>query len=326
MKAIRFGVVAIFASASIMGCAAESAPVDGDLSEQVGESESAIVRAPLLGKWEGEGGTIQKLELTSKRASSIGGGIVGNRFNATIDTGIRCITTPCPSQMEVSGIYTTTATKITLTAFDKPAREFAAILGTYKYTVTTDALHIWNATRDESFHKAAPHCADFESIDDQGNPLNKLTAENVSSYWAGKQLFNNITNFTNEHLSAGVCDAPQICTKEYFPVCGSINGGAPKTFGNRCTFRAEVKHVAGRTSSAEGTWDQGACCASDSDCSFGFCGVGEHGNNVCKPFSQVGERCGGFTLPSFQKRCEPGLTCVYSEATHDVPGTCQAIK
>src|SRR6476619_2531133 len=118
MNAIRFAVLGIFASASIMACAAESASVD-EANEQVGETEAAVTAgSALVGKWEGEGGTIQKINFTTKSASSLGGGFVGSKFTATLDTGIRCITTPCPSQIEVTGIYKTTAKTVTLTAFD----------------------------------------------------------------------------------------------------------------------------------------------------------------------------------------------------------------
>jgi eight-cysteine-cluster-containing protein len=40
------------------------------------------------------------------------------------------------------------------------------------------------------------------------------------------------------------------------------------------------------------------------------------------PFVGPGDSCGGFVLPSFFERCEPGLQCVPSEPTGDLPGTC----
>lgn len=64
-------------------------------------------------------------------------------------------------------------------------------------------------------------------------------------------------------------------------------------------------------------------CKSDADCSDGFCGWLPDGWRGCRPYAQAGESCEGFTLPQYRSFCDPALTCVFSEATHDVPGTCQ---
>jgi hypothetical protein len=66
-----------------------------------------------------------------------------------------------------------------------------------------------------------------------------------------------------------------------------------------------------------------ATCSSDSDCDDGFCGWAEDNNTrICKPYSQEGESCEGFVMPSHRSVCAPGLTCVFPEPTHDHPGTC----
>lgn len=65
-------------------------------------------------------------------------------------------------------------------------------------------------------------------------------------------------------------------------------------------------------------------CVQDSECSDGFCGwEDDNVTRVCKPFAGVGESCEGFVLPSYRSKCGPGLDCIFPEATHDVPGTCQ---
>ena len=65
-------------------------------------------------------------------------------------------------------------------------------------------------------------------------------------------------------------------------------------------------------------------CSDDTNCETGqWCRqTTTEGVSTCVDFSQEGERCEGFTLPSFQERCEPGLLCVHKELTFDAPGTC----
>lgn len=68
----------------------------------------------------------------------------------------------------------------------------------------------------------------------------------------------------------------------------------------------------------------GSWCDRDSMCDDSFCGWGD--DNVtreCKAFSQAGERCRGFVVPSARSFCAPGLTCVFPEPTNDVPGICE---
>jgi hypothetical protein len=64
-------------------------------------------------------------------------------------------------------------------------------------------------------------------------------------------------------------------------------------------------------------------CESDLDCSDGFCGWAEDNNTrICKDWALPGDSCEGFVLPSARATCAPGLHCLFSEPTHDVPGTC----
>lgn len=63
-------------------------------------------------------------------------------------------------------------------------------------------------------------------------------------------------------------------------------------------------------------------CESDDDCTDGFCGWATDGERVCKPWAEEGETCEGFVLPAYREFCAPELTCVPSEETFDVPGTC----
>tara|TARA_B110000858_G_C17786739_1_gene467650 strand:- start:921 stop:1940 length:1020 start_codon:yes stop_codon:yes gene_type:complete len=61
-------------------------------------------------------------------------------------------------------------------------------------------------------------------------------------------------------------------------------------------------------------------CNSDKDCSeTQFCRL-----NQCVDFSGINERCGGFTLPEYQTRCNPSLECVNTMGPMiaDAPGKC----
>lgn len=64
-------------------------------------------------------------------------------------------------------------------------------------------------------------------------------------------------------------------------------------------------------------------CRADEDClDTEWCRPTEYDASACVPFAGPGESCEGFVLPWFRERCEPGLQCVPSEPTGDVPGTC----
>lgn len=69
-----------------------------------------------------------------------------------------------------------------------------------------------------------------------------------------------------------------------------------------------------------------AACGSDADCTADtWCRNTESNTSTeCVPYVGVGQSCEGYVLPWFFERCEPGLTCIYSEPTHDVPGTCHS--
>lgn len=72
-------------------------------------------------------------------------------------------------------------------------------------------------------------------------------------------------------------------------------------------------------------------CLLDSDClNTHFCRsytMNTNGPKECVPFSNVGESCGGYTLPSQQSRCDPTLECANvrwhgGPMIADAPGQC----
>lgn len=147
MSFFRFAVATVIASTLSIGC---SANVD-DTHE---DSAAEALRADLYGKWEGAG-KITKIEFTQDYAETLGGFMKGKRFTATVDTGIRCITTPCPSSVDVVGVYAThKGSGLSLASFDKPSHEFAVILGEYRYEASHTKLKLTknDGTITESLH------------------------------------------------------------------------------------------------------------------------------------------------------------------------------
>lgn len=147
-------------TAAFCGCAAPQGDVDSE--GDVAQSEDALALASLYGTWNDQGGAFYTITFTKEPASTFGG-LKGRRFEATIDTGIRCITTPCPSQVDVSGVYKLThGTQLTLAAYDKPSVELAKVLGAYGVKLKANALTLTkrsDRTIVQTFDKAVVHTA-----------------------------------------------------------------------------------------------------------------------------------------------------------------------
>jgi hypothetical protein len=142
------------ATFAVSGCAMQNAdPAD---EAEVAESEQALALASLYGKWEGESGTIYSIDFSKDAAETLGGFLKGRSFTASIDTGIRCFTTPCPSQADVGGVWKlSNGTKLTLASYDKPTAAFGKILGDYSVKITNAKLVLTkkDGTLVESFHR-----------------------------------------------------------------------------------------------------------------------------------------------------------------------------
>ncbi len=158
MRLFQAFLLASAAATTFLGCAVQH---DGATEEATETAEDAVTLAALYGTWQGEGGKFITLSFTTDKAETLGGYMKGRRFEATIDTGIRCITTPCPSSIEASGVYkTTSGVKLTLNSYDKPSREFGAVLGDYSMKQSGDKLTLTKSddkTVVESFHRVKLH-------------------------------------------------------------------------------------------------------------------------------------------------------------------------
>jgi hypothetical protein len=148
-------VLALLSTTAFFGCASADDGIEGE----VGQSEDEIALASLYGTWAGQGGAFYSITFTKDAASTLGG-MKGRRFEASIDTGIRCITTPCPSQADVVGVYKLAhGTQLTLSAYDKPSREFAKVLGDYSLKIKNGKLTLTKSDRSsvQTFDKVVLH-------------------------------------------------------------------------------------------------------------------------------------------------------------------------
>ena len=328
MKAKFLFATSLIVSSFFVGCAASTEELADDAAPS---SDAQEVRSSIVASWTGLSGPFMRITFTNVPARTLGGPPGGFKFDATIDTGIVCITAPCPSSMEVSGVYTVRGDRVTLSAYDRPSPQFARVLGDYRYTVVHDTLALVSASVQAKLKRGArtPHCVEYETTDESGTPLRNLYAINVDSYEAGKALLATVApNFINESIRPGACNTPSACPRIYKPVCGELASGPKRTFSNVCEFAAAIRKEAGATGESKGHFEPGVCstaqaCTEDSDCRQGFCGWDAGNSRVCKPYSQVGERCEGFTTPAHRRVCAPGLQCVFREPTGDAGGICR---
>lgn len=135
MKSMFF-VAASALAFGLVGCGASTGE-----SFETEESADELAVSALQGDWVGDSGKVLSISFTSEAPPPVPAATRTSKvFRATFDTGVRCITTPCPSSFSASGLYTSTSTAVTLSSYDKPASEFIPFLGTYKYTVKGSTL------------------------------------------------------------------------------------------------------------------------------------------------------------------------------------------
>ena len=132
----KLAVSALLIGSAVMsavpGCAADTsddAADDGDAEETAAsQDELNASAAKIAGAYHGAGG--------SARPPTFEGLVLQQNgdFFADLDTGIRCITTPCPSHVRLTGRFT--ATKNYLRLAPKPGDQAHAFHGRYRYTIS----------------------------------------------------------------------------------------------------------------------------------------------------------------------------------------------
>jgi len=105
-------------------------------------------------------------------------------------------------------------------------------------------------------------CVTYETVDDDGRPLQNFYAINVASYEDGKGLLDSISNRINDDIEEGSCsDQIIMCplpASSVMPVCGDIDG-KKATYDNSCFFKLDVRKTADKQVEAKGSWEKGAC-------------------------------------------------------------------
>lgn len=118
--------VVVLGLATLAGCAADS--------EESAATDSDIVAAPVKvqGAWAAKPGTATSSQWFE--------GVVFDKdgtFFADVNTGIRCITTPCPSSVRIEGTYAVVGRSLILTTKDPSQDEGSKYYA--RYTVTRSA-------------------------------------------------------------------------------------------------------------------------------------------------------------------------------------------
>lgn len=146
-----FAALALVSAGSLAGCAADTDPADDDTVEETSDELTAAGKA-LIGSYTDDSGAFKGLVLTSKKVGA------RNEFFADVDTGIRCITTPCPSSERITGTFT--AGSKTITLHSTTATEHAKhLLGKYSYVVQGDKLSLSRKGFAQSLAKVGSYCA-----------------------------------------------------------------------------------------------------------------------------------------------------------------------
>ena len=263
MKIAKFAAYSITLSALALGCTASVSDEANESTQDAVGAEADAVKATIVGAWEGGTGPIFSIEFSTDTTGR--GNATATKFYASVDTGIRCIKAPCPSEANVEGTYVISGGRVTLSPISG-AR--ASYHGTYKFALTQNGsgLTLKGLTNNYTiqFKRSAPQCVEYVTTDDTGVSLRNFYAINVPSYAAGKRLLAAVApNFLGETIQAGSCSSQsQICTKEYAPVCGTpaTSPEVSSTYGNLCMFKVAIATLAGSgTTSAKGHWEAGAC-------------------------------------------------------------------
>lgn len=149
----------LFVSASALtGCASDTGPADEDTEESSDELTAA--GKALIGSYQDDTGAFRGLVLTTQKVGQ------GNKFFADVDTGVRCITTPCPSSERIEGTFT--AGPKTITFKSATATNFSKhLLGQYKYLVQGDKFSLSRKDFAQSLEKTGSYCAAPSDCDRQ---------------------------------------------------------------------------------------------------------------------------------------------------------------
>lgn len=143
-------------SLSVVGCAADATDGVDDGADEA-ESDLSAAGTRLIGSYNGDAGPFHTLELTSVKVGQ------QNTFAAVVNTGIVCITAPCPSSEVVSGTFTAGAKTITLRP-NHTSDNVRELFGRFNYVATDDGIRLYRKDFSETFTEVPNPCAGYTSL------------------------------------------------------------------------------------------------------------------------------------------------------------------
>jgi hypothetical protein len=295
---------ALLGALALGGCAADTSdladsPEKGEVATAAEALSTSTVAKQLVGTWHDSKGTYPLFEL--KADSSY-----------TYNTGIVCITTPCPSGDTGSWFLLRSGSYYDLA--------LVSTAGNVRwYAVGFDAQPAVARLTGEfgtqgAFVKQKPYCVEWQAADVNGVPQDAFYAENVKTYQEGKDRLASIGTFVNEAIREGTCASQsKICMTVYIPVCGQVFNGPESTYSNTCNMKVAIRGAAGDSGSAKGRWNEGACVeAPTGPFCGGIAGIACPGlgtcmddpTDTCDP--SHGADCGGVCECSALAKCAAG--------------------
>lgn len=195
-----------------------------------------------------------------------------SRYNLVRDTGIRCITTPCPSQ-EIAKLNTPHAWNDGFT-FDELASyggDLTQALDAFYPAYGNGGVIVdshwhspwftgsgWELSVTNVFVREASMCLTVRDAYDDS-----IVAWNVSSQAQANAIVGDASNWLWVELTDGSCAnqaALTLCAADYAPVCGTIDATMEtQTYSNECTLTQAVRTAAGENSKATGESIKGEC-------------------------------------------------------------------
>jgi hypothetical protein len=149
--------------ATLPGCAVDAAQDDADLEEAAASEDELSSNAQrFVGAFQAEG---------SARPPTFHGLVfkLDGTFFGDLDTGIRCITAPCPSGAHLEGRYTSTKNYLRLSPKSGPANgyygRYKVAFSGAKFTLTSAAI---GAGWSNTFTKEISYCAQPSDCAGQG--------------------------------------------------------------------------------------------------------------------------------------------------------------
>lgn len=157
-KLVLGGLVAMLGVGCVAG--AGDAVDDGTAADEL----SGRSWERFTGAWVGETGPLHGVVFTLTNQSR------GQHYFADVDTGIRCVRAPCPSEARVEGYFTANTRTVTLNQTDAVAGVTLAYAGAFQYRFAdSDATLVLSRGGREvaRLHKQASYCAEADDCHEQ---------------------------------------------------------------------------------------------------------------------------------------------------------------